>query len=694
VGFVVGVDIGGTFTDSCAVELNSGRTFTAKARTTPDDLTEGVIDSLQILADDASLSLGELLARTVKLAHGTTQTSNVMFTWEGARTGLITTKGFRDELLIMRARGRVAGLSLAERRHLRATDKPPKIVPEELTREVSERIDRHGRVLVPLSREQVEQAVNDLVSLGVEAIAVSLLWSPRNVAHELLVEDVIKSLAPDVYISVSHKLAPILGEYERASTAVVNAFVGPTMVRYLDRLAERLRSSGLESPLLILQASGGVVRAEQMVPVHTVESGPAAGLVAAAAGAQAAGYASAIATDVGGTTFKVGMVVDGKPAIAGETIVNQYTLLIPMVDVSSIGAGGGSIAWEDEGRVRVGPQSAGASPGPACYGWGGTDPTVTDADVVLGFLSTDRFLGGKLKLRQDLAVEALRPLAEKLFNGDVVAAAAGIRTVIDAQMGDLVRKVTVERGYDPRAFALFAYGGAGPLHAASYGPSAGVDQIIVPNTATVFSAYGGAISDLFTSVVRSVTPELLHSVDQLDDSYTNLEAECKSILENQAVQFESIHFARWADMRYARQLHHVRVGVSREERRNDLDAALVQGFKKRYKSLYGAAAILPDAPVELLRIGVDVTGLVVKPQQPSSGSAASGTESGKYDERSVYWPDAGWLATSVYSGDQLRSGSVVKGPALIEQPGTTIAVPAGARASADNFGNIIVDLRG
>ncbi len=692
--YITGVDIGGTFTDVAVVDVISGAIATTKARTTPTDLTVGVLDALGLAAGDLGLDLDGLLAATVKLAHGTTLTSNVMFTWTGARTGLLATRGFGDEVLIMRARGRVAGMGLSERRHYRATDKPPRIVSPELIEEVVERVDHHGRAVISLQRAEAQRAVDALLARGVESVAIALLWSPENPAHELLLEGVLRERAPGVYVSLSHRLAPVLGEYERTATAVVNAYVGPTVAAYLRGLADRVRQRGLQRPLLVLQANGGVAQVDETVPINTIESGPAAGMVAAKALMDAAGYKNVIATDVGGTTFKVGLLVDGEWSFAPEAIVNQYTLLIPMIDLVSIGAGGGSVAWVDETRLRVGPRSAGAEPGPAGYGWGGTEPTVTDADLVLGFLNPERFLGGRLKLRPDLAEKALRErVADRLFGGDVERAAAGIREVVDSQMADLVRKMSIERGHDPRRFVLMAYGGAGPLHAAAYARQVGVEQVVVPPAATVFSAFGAAASDIRHSLQRSVPGEFPDQLPAIATAYASMEAEARALLGRQGIPAGSVRLHRWADMRYARQLHDVRVAVPD----GVIDAAFADGvrqaFTERYAALYGKSAVLEKLGVRVLRVGVEAVGVIEKPVLPATELRGPDPSAAEEAPRPIYWPEAGRrLSTRVYDGLRLRAGNAMEGPAVIELPGTTIALPPGDRAVIDRFGNTVITL--
>lgn len=691
VTFVLGVDIGGTFTDATAINTRSGEMYTAKAASTPNDLVAGLWEALTLLSGDIGVSLSELLQRTTKFSHGTTQTTNVVFTWQGAKTALITTRGFADELHIMRAIGRVEGLSLNERRHLSRTQKPPQIIPTELIHEVTERVDSLGRVLVAIDPAEVHGIVDELVRDGVESVAVSLLWSPRNPEHERVIARIVKERAPHLHVTMAHELAPVLGEYERTSTAAINAFVAPTMESYLKRLEARLRDSGLTSPLLVLQASGGVVRSQEAVAVHTVESGPAAGLVASADLAEELDLQNVIATDVGGTTFKVGLVVDGKVRVAQRTVINQYSLLMPMVDLVSIGAGGGSIAWSDGGRLRIGPQSAGSSPGPACYGWGGTEPTVTDADAVLGFLTPENFLGGRLPLHVDKAREAFEPLANSLFGGDVVRAAAGVRTVVDAQMGNLVRKATIERGLDPRDFTLFAYGGAGPLHAASYAGDLGVQAIVVPRAATVFSAYGAAVSDMTTTRFASARPDLIDDHVALQETLDALRLEAASFVKDQEPRINEVLCTYWVDMRYKRQLHDVRVEFELDNIEEIVGDFMYRRFVEAYRTLYGVAALLDGHEVEVLRLGVNARGVLQSSPTAQSGHGVRDTPDSPVTSRRVYWPEVSdWVDTAVYGADSLTHGQAVHGPALVERPGTTIAVPPQHEGRMDPAGDFII----
>lgn len=693
--YIVGVDIGGTFTDVSVIDRSNRREVVAKAPTTPHDLLQGLTDALGRAADHLGLGLRDLLRSCERFSHATTQTTNVMFTWRGGSTvGLLTTRGFADELLIMRARGRVAGKGLVERRHLRATDKPLQIVPRERIAEVAERVDRSGRVLEPLDREQVRAEVRRLLGQGVDTFAVSLLWSHQNPSHEEAVREVIHEEAPGAHVSLSSSIAPLTGEYERTSTAVVNAYVAPTLERYLERLEDRLSSEGLQVPILVFQAGGGVSDIASTLPVATIESGPAAGMVAVQKLSQVIGQPDIIATDVGGTTFKVGLLVDGRWSMASETVINQYALLSPMIDIASIGAGGGSIAWVDSGRLRIGPESAGAAPGPACYGWGGERPTVTDADALLGYLSPDRPLSGQVALRLDLAEKAMGAhVAEPLFDGDVTAAAAGVRRVVDAQMGDLIRKATLERGFDPRRFILAAYGGAGPVHAASYARAAGVRNILVPLSATAFSAFGAVLSDAVRTVQRSVPPEVASHDGRLNQLYADVTDTAVTALTAQGIAEDNVQVLRWADMRYERQLHDVRVLLPGPAPEGGLLEHMAHAFAERYAELFGTTATLADSAPRVLRIGVDAVASSGVMPHFADEVGVDGAPAPVLSHRDVYWPETGeWMSTAVHDGDSLDVGTVLAGPAVVEQPGTTIVIPPEATAVVDRARNLLISL--
>lgn len=690
--YTVAVDIGGTFTDVVVIDGATGRTHAGKALTTPDDLQRGVFDGLADAARDVGVDVPRLLGGAERMVHATTQSSNAVFAFTGAKTAVLTTRGFADTLLIMRATGRVAGLSVFERHHYRLTQKPRLLVDERDIFEVPERIDALGKVVQALDEAAVREIANRIAAADYKAVAIAFLFSHKNAAHEQRVRAMLAAMLPGIYLSVSSAVAPVMGEYERSATALFNAYVGPVIDQYIRRLESTLREAGLRQKLLIVQANGGVATAAQTVPIFTIESGPAAGVVGAAEIAAVLGTPNVIATDVGGTTFKVAVIENGRWGYSKETVLNQYQLRLPMIDVASIGAGGGSIAWVDGRRLRIGPQSAAAAPGPACYGLGGKEPTVTDADLVLGYLSPERFLGGRMALYPDRAVEAIRTrIAAPLFGGDVMVAAAGIRQVIDSQMADLIKKSTLERGYDARDFVLMAYGGAGPVHAASYGQEVGVKEIIVPFHATVHSAYGAALSDVRFSLQHSHPLVLPQPPETVEHIYTTMEADGMRRLREADVPAARHRFERWVEARYRRQVHHLRVPAPAV-----IDAAGMQkmaaDFEHEYERLFGKGAALRDAGIELVNYGVDAIGVVPRPtpeRAPVGGVARSRTE------RMTYCPKRkDMIATPIYDGPGLPAGADLAGPAIIEHPGTTIVVLAGQRARIDEYRHTRILIKG
>lgn len=681
--YTIAVDIGGTFTDVIAIDDRNGHTVMGKSLTTPSDLQRGVLDGLANAADNLGTSVPELLQQTGRMVHATTQSSNAIFAFTGARTAVLTTRGFGDTLTIMRATGRVAGLSVFERHHYRATAKPRLLVDERDIFEIAERVDAEGEVITPLDEVDVARVAKLLAERGYEAVAVAYLFSHQNPTHERRSAEILRREAPKLYVSVSADIAPVMGEYERSATALFNAYVGPVIDSYLARLEHTLADMGLRQKLLIVQANGGLATVAQTVPIYTIESGPAAGVVGTAHIAGRLGNRNVIATDVGGTTFKVAIIEGGAWSYSTQAVLNQYQLRLPMIDLASIGSGGGSIAWVDGARLRIGPKSASADPGPACYGLGGSEPTVTDADVALGYISPERFLGGRMKLHRDRALEAIRSrIADPLFGGDVIAAAAGIRKVVDSQMADLIRKCTLERGYDPRDFVMMAYGGAGPVHAASYAAEAGTRKLLVPYFATVHSAYGAALSDIRFSLQFSEPIVLPNDAARVEAIFATMEAKGAEALQRADVAEPDRRYDRWVEARYRRQVHQLRIPAP-----STIDGpALVQlakAFEQEYERLFGPGSGLADAGIELINYGVDAVGVVGKAPWKE---AAQGGSAAPIATRETYCPRRqAMVPTPIYDGPSLPPGAEIEGPAVIEHPGTTIVVLAGQGARIDAF---------
>lgn len=688
--FTIGVDVGGTFTDLALFESDRPDIRVIKTLTVPDDPIAGVWQAVALAAQAAGVTVEELLARTVKFVHGTTLTTNVLFNRDGPRVALLTTRGFGDQILIMRAKGRVAGLSLAERRHFRRTSKPEPLVDYPLIVELAERVDYKGAVLTPLDVEEARRAIQALRDRGAEAFAVCLLWAFKNPVHERVLAEVIRAECPGAFVSVSSELSPMLGEYERMMTTVVNSYVGPKMAEYVRHLRDELAQRGLSCRPFILQSHGGAAHADEVVPVHTIESGPAAGVVGARHLAELLGLRNVIAADVGGTTFKVGLIRDGHWYYASETVIGQFELQIPMVDVISIGAGGGSVAWADGPRLRVGPRSVGARPGPACYGLGGAEPTVTDADLILGLLNPSYFLGGRIPLEAAKAEAAVRRrIAEPLFGGDLLAAAEGIRRVTDAQMADLIRKATIERGHDPRDFVLMAYGGAGPLHCCAYAEEAGIDRIVVPYAATVHSALSAAVAEIRHTRRLSMPMVLPGDPGRLARAFERIEEETLAALGRQGIQPTQVVLERWVEMRYRRQMHVVRVPAPPGELGGGAPQRLMVDFESRYAQFYGASANYREAGMEVVTFGVDAVAKTPQPELtplPLGGQAPSHADKGI---RAVCWDlTVGPVPTPVLDGEQLRPGNRFAGPLIAEYFGTTLVLPAGWSGQIDPYRNV------
>ena len=498
--YIIGIDTGGTFTD-VVVMSPSGEVWTAKASTTPDDFSRGVMDALTEAALAVDVDRADLLKQAVLFKHGSTVATNALITRTGVKVGFITTRGFEDTTEIMRAIGRVDGLSEEEIRHATWVTKPEPLVPRERVVGVRERIDYRGEVVVPLSREDVMEAIRKLVDEeGCEAIAVSFLHAWANAKHEDDVRALVQEADPSrkVFWSFGSELAQVAGEYARANTAIINSFLGPTVDSYLGGLQTKLEDGGLEGPFLIMQGNGGVAHRAHATPVSNLQSGPAGGAIASAYVAGLLGHPNVITADMGGTSFDVGLITEGYWRYAAEPIVERFRMLQPIIDIQSIGAGGGTIARVDEetGRLLVGPQSAGASPGPVCYDAGGEEVTVTDCDLVLGIVDPDYFLGGRKSLNKEKAEKAVEEKIAKPLGLSTVEAAAGVYDIVNSKMSDLIRQQVVRTGHLPEEFIIYAFGGAGPVHAGGFSAELGINRIYIFPTSPVFSAFGVASADV------------------------------------------------------------------------------------------------------------------------------------------------------------------------------------------------------
>jgi N-methylhydantoinase A len=689
----LGIDIGGTFTDLVLMD-EAGAITTAKAPTTPTELEKGVFDALAIAAAAHGLSPEELLGRVSAFGHGTTQATNALIERTGATTGLIATRGFADTLMLQRLMGFTAGIPVEHLGRYSRRRYPDPIVPRRLVREVRERIDQAGRVLVPLDEDSVRAAVADLSEAGAQTFAVALLWSFRNPAHEQRVGAIIRELRPDAYVSLSCEVSPIIGEYERTATTALNSYLAPKVSDYLDRIESLLRARGFRGAFNVLNSAGGVIPAREAArkPILLVASGPAGGVMGSLQLAQEIGHRNIITTDMGGTSFDVALVVDGKPLVSGTHEVGGFHLNTPVIDIRAIGAGGGSIARVEAGLLRVGPDSAGAVPGPVCYGRGGKLVTVTDADLVLGILSPDNFLGGRMRLDLDGARAAIHAQIAAPLGMSVEAAAAGIRRVVDGHMADTLREVTIGRGHDPRDFVLLAYGGAGPTHCIGYGAELGVPRILIPATSMAHSAYGALASDIQQSAERSLVLKAgggnRDPWDGLDCAAINgvfaeLKERCLAAMAQSGFAPGQAEVSRSIDMRYRRQTHDLMVPVPDGPVTPATARKLVESFEDSYEAGFRFAGI------ELTTFRVVAVGRTRKPaiRKPAAGAAPQPGRRRLFEPTTLQWTEA-----EVLQWADIPAGLRVRGPAVVEHPETTVYIGPGQSARLDDAGNLSIDL--
>lgn len=691
----VAVDIGGTFTDCVVVGADGDRSI-SKSLTTHAALSDGVLSAVAVNAEQLGITVQQLLEETSLFVHGTTVGTNAVLTRTGAKTGLITTKGHEDAMIIGKVYAKRAGLSERDLVHASGLNKPtPPIVPPERIRGIAERIDVEGDVLLELNESEAITAIEELVADGIESIAVSFLWSFVNPVHEQRLKELLAEHAPGVFVTASSDIAPVLGEYERTSTAVLNAYVGPKVAGYLDDLEARLRDSSLRRPLLVMQSSGGLtsVGDARERPIVTLDSGPTGGILGCDYLSDLYDEPNVICTDVGGTSFETGLILRGAVPLEPEPVVAQYSFRIPKVGVRSIGAGGGSIAWLDEGGLlRVGPQSAGSSPGPACYGQGGEQPTVTDADLILGYLDPDNFLGGRMSLDVDSARTALAKLGRELGQ-EPEEVALGIFRIINSHMADLIRKSTIEQGHDPRESILVAYGGAGPMHAVFYGRDIGAKATLVLADSSVFSAVGMLTCDMTHTAQVSqpfVSPFDAEDFRRISEHFRQLEARVIEQFSDEGVKDSGVALRRTITMRYQNQVHSLEIEAPSGELGEAAGAEIQKRFADGYGRLYGEASLYAAGALEFE--GFRVAGThAVEPtrfrQRETGGNDAAAAVRG---ERPVHFDESGPVTASIYDGSLLDVGNRVEGPAIIERMGDTVVIPPGFRAEVDPYLTLVL----
>jgi len=661
-GVRIGVDVGGTFTDLVAWDA-AGRMESCKVPTTPANPAEGVLHGIATLAPRTGA--------WASLAHGTTMVTNAIVERRGAPVGYITTRGFRDVLEI----GRMSRLHLYR---LDLPAKPEPLVPRRLRREITERVGPDGTVLTRLHLEELPAIVEDFKREGIESVAVCLLHSYASPAHEQALRMALEAHFPSV--SISSEINAEFREYERGCTTVLNASVMPLAARYLDDLVQRAAGK----PLHLLHSAGGMmsVEAAKERPLSMAMSGPAGGVAAAAHTSRALGLARALAFDMGGTTTDVCLIADGVPETAGQRKLGDYPARLPMIAVESIGAGGGSIARvEPTGALKVGPRSAGAMPGPACYGQGGAEPTVSDANLLLGYLNAERIYGGSIRLDPARAESVIGPLAAR-FGFSLIEAAHGVVEVANANMLRALRLVSVQRGYDLREFALIAYGGAGPLHAGALARQAGISSVIVPAHSGAFSALGCLVSPLRYDTVQTHRARLeTWDAKVVEERFSALEAQCLRPLLDEGHAMDRIALLRSLDFRYVGQNYELEIGFVPGG-----PAALKAAFEKRHRQLYGYAT---GENVECvnLRMTARVAEEPAPLPAPPSGTSAAATSSHR-----AYFPETGAVEMLRYDRTSLPPGHLVAGPAMVEDEWSTTIVYPGMRCVADRLGNLVIEV--
>ena len=691
-GYFIGTDVGGTFSDLWIADETQGvRVF--KTPTTRDVLG-GVIDGLHLAAESFGLSFEDFCARIERFGHGTTVGLNALLTGNAARTAILTTRGFADTLEIGRMRRQTSGLNEVEVTDSYLRNRHPPLVPRRLVFEIDERIDANGEVVNPLDEAQARGVIAALPD--VEAIAICTLFATVNPIHEQRLRKLIEELRPDLFVSVSHEISPAVGEYARMSTTAANAALGPLAGRYLAKLEATLRDAGMRVPVLMMTCAGGVLPTSVLDarPAYALFSGPAAGVMGSQAMGAQIGARNVLTTDIGGTSFDVGAIVDGKPIMRAEISVGGADIRVHSIDVDSIGAGGGSIARVIAGSLQVGPQSAGSTPGPACYGRGGTEPTATDADLVLGVLDPQNFIGGRMILDVEAARRAIDEKVGKPLGLSTVEAAWGIRKILDARMADLLRRMTIERGYNPQDFTLFANGGAGPSHAWVLAAELGLDSFVVPAAATAQSAFGTANADVSFSTERPCYVRLQAGRSAQDAEVARVAAAIESAIAEttqnlaRAAISGTPHLERLIAIRFRGQTHHLDIPLDEGTITASALAGAVAKFQESYDALFGRGASFSGAGHEILNVRVTGRGSLPPPPLRASGDTPV-----RHGMRNVVFEDpATSTPCTIWRTSFPAPGVTFEGPCIVEYPGQSAVLPPGARGVVDAFGNLHVRL--
>jgi N-methylhydantoinase A len=677
----IAVDIGGTFTDVTVMDVATGAVTFGKALSTPENLADGVFAAIE--------RAGTAPSTAEFVIHGSTVAINAILERKGAQTALITTEGFRDVYEIGRI-NRPDSFNLFFRKHV-------PLVARDRVFEVSERMLHDGAVWKAFDEPGATTLAVDLVAAGIESVAIVFLHAYANVDHENRMRDILLAADPNLFVTASHDVSREYREYERTSTTVANAYVGPRVSRYIEDLDQRLRAGSFAGELLIMQSSGGLcdVATAKSQCIQMLESGPAAGVVGASVLAAGLDTQDLICFDMGGTTAKACVLQDGIANLSPDFFVGGYNeglaIRIPVLDIKEVGTGGGSIAWIDEaGGLHVGPQSAGASPGPACYGRGGTHPTVTDAHLVLGRLSPERFADGRLQLDSAAADRTIRTQIAEPLGIDLAAAAEGIVAIATTQMAYAVRTVSTERGLDPRDFVLIAYGGAGPMQAVDVARELAVRDVVIPVAPGHFSAYGMLTADLRREYARTFVAPLKAATlaSAIAHRYDELAAEATAWLESTGIAPAGVTYERAADIRYQGQEHAVTIAIPVALDAPDAEQTIKAAFDAQYLQRYGHSA--PEEPAEFVAARVSVVGTLNKPRPPMLLSGDTDPSEALIERRPVRFSAGPPVETAIYDRAQLNAGMTFAGPAMIEESGSLTCVPPGVHVLVNPYGHLLL----
>jgi len=697
VAFVVGVDVGGTFTDSVLVDEDGEITF-GKALSTPSNFSEGVLNAISDIAQTKKLGIEDLLSKTNLLLHCTTIAENAIITGDLAKAALITTRGFEDILYLQRgAYGRWSGLPEEMIKHPVMTDKPPSVIPRKLVYGVRERTDYKGEIVVPISDPEIRRLAKGFAREGVESVGVCFLWSFQNATNEKRVAKILHSLLPSVGVTLSHELAPFVGEYERVSSTALNARLAPTATTYLKELEVLFSKKGFKGTLLVMQAYGGLVSVKEASKkvVGLIESGPAAGVMGSQFIGGIIGTKNIIACDMGGTSFKVGVITNGTFDYATESQILRYHYNLPKIDIASIGAAGGSIIWIEPrtGLPKVGPDSAGSSPGPICYDLGGEEPTITDNNLILGYLDPEFFLGGRMKLNSEKTRQIFEKKVSRPLKMGTQEAASSVYKLVNSQMGALLHKVTVERGLDPRDYVLFSFGGAAAIHAVEFARELEVQKVIIPMTASVHGAFGAISSDVSHEHFTTRQMDFPPPMSEVNKIFGDLESAARDQLREEGFPEKRIRISKSVTLKFRLQVYALDTpivsagGIITEAEMEETG----RRFAELYEQRHGKGSAYKDAGMQIVSFRVRAVGTITKPTYrkyevvgDDPGSASIGQRDAVFGGKTV--------STKFYKYDALKPGNILKGPAVILTPITTVVIPATEQARIDEYRNIVIDV--